>query len=144
MKFSVMPLIGLAEGYTQIPAANVEVSDIPQPENGKENAVDGDLSTRWSAEGSQWLRLDLGAVKDVSVVTMAFYSGVGRVSYFDIQVSADGKKWEKVYSGESSGVTDGYESYFIGSHKARYIKVQGTGNSTSGWNSYSEVQAYGR
>lgn len=144
VKFSVMPLIGLAEGYTQIPAANVEVSDIPQPENGKENAVDGDLSTRWSAEGSQWLRLDLGAVKDVSVVTMAFYSGVGRVSYFDIQVSADGKKWEKVYSGESSGVTDGYESYFIGSHKARYIKVQGTGNSTSGWNSYSEVQAYGR
>lgn len=143
VKFNVMPLMGLPEGYTQYQAVKVSASAEPQPENPKENAIDGDINTRWSADGAQWLQIDLGEVKPVSVVTMAFYSGIGRVSYFDIMVSQDGQNWETVYSGESSGVTDDYESYFIGEQQARYIRVSGTGNSSNTWNSYSELQAFG-
>ena len=144
VRFNVLPIMGLPEEFERIPTKVITVSDEPQPENGKENINDGDLKTRWSAENEQWIQLDLGEEKDVSVVTMAFYMGSVRVSYYTIQVSVDGKNWKDVYSGESSGISEDYESYYIGEQKARYIRVKGYGNSSNSWNSYSEIYAYGR
>src|SRR5439155_7255870 len=55
------------------------------------NAVDNNLSTRWSANGDgQWLRLDMGSTKTLGYVTIAWYSGNTRASKFDLQVSMDG------------------------------------------------------
>lgn len=143
--FKVQPYIGQPEGYQKYDIKNVTVSAEPQKENPKENAADGFLDTRWSSDGdNEWIQADLGSVKDISVVTLAFYSGKQRVTYFDILISEDGKKWSTVFSGESSGMTDGYESYFIGSKKARYVKINCFGNSLNKWNSLSEIEIYGK
>lgn len=143
--FKVQPYMGQPEGYKKHEIKAVSVSSEPQEENPKASAIDGRLDTRWSAEGiNEWIKVDLGEVKDVNVVTLAFYSGTKRVTYFDIQLSADGKNWTTVFSGESSGLTDDYESYFAGEHKARYIKMNCSGNSINYWNSFSEIEIYGK
>ena len=142
--FRVLPLMGRPESRTKLDIKKVEVSSEPQEENPKGNAIDGDLTTRWSGEGyNEWIQVDLGAVKPVEVVTLAFYSGKTRVTYFDIQISKDGKNWIRVYNGESSGITDDYESYFLGAQEARYIRMNSFGNSINAWNSYSEIEVYG-
>lgn len=144
ISFAVLPLIGKAEGYTQLTVQSVMASDEPQPENPKENVLDGDADTRWSANGTQWIQLDMGSVQEFSAITMAFYLGTRRVTYFDIEVSEDGKSWSRVYSGESGGTTDGFETYFVGDQRARYIRVTGYGNSSNSWTSFNEIQIYGR
>ena len=136
--------MGRPEGYQKHDIRSLEVSSEPQEANPKAHAIDGNLQTRWSADGyNEWMLADLGEVKEVNVITFAFYSGSSRVTYFNIQISADGKNWTTVHSGESSGVTDDYESVFVGDHKARYVKINSFGNSVNAWNSYSEFEVYG-
>ena len=121
----------------------VTASDEPQPENNKDNVVDGDFNTRWSADGNGvWLQLDLGEVKNVEVLGVAFYLGDQRFSYYDVQVSEDGETFEDVTSVASSGATLDYEYTEIG-RKARYIRIVGNGTSEGTWFSVTEVKVLG-
>ena len=53
------------------------------------NAVDNNLSTRWSGCGDgAWLQLDLGTVRSVGSVSIAFYNGNMRKTTFDLQLSS--------------------------------------------------------
>ena len=117
-------------------------SEEPQEANPKEAAVDGDLSTRWSAEGDQWLQLDLGEVKTVGYAEVAFANGDARTASFDLLVSADGESWKTVYAGESSGKTLQMEAYPLKNEQARYVRVLGHGNSSNRWNSITEVNVH--
>jgi hypothetical protein len=90
--------------------------------NVPENTLDNDLSTRWSAEGDgQWIRYDLGELKYISDIDIAFYQGNTRTEKFNLGISKDRLKWELVYSGESSGKTSSAEKYNV-SKEARYVK----------------------
>ncbi len=104
------------------------------------NASDWSLSTRWSSEGQgKWLMYDMGEEVTFSKVMIAYYRGAERQSYFDIQVSNDGVNWNTVYAdGVSSGKTDQFESFDVGSVTARYIRYVGYENSLDTWNSVSE------
>ena len=127
-----------------ISVADVAESETQQPENPASAAVDGNMATRWSCQGDQWLQLDLGTVKKTNYVAIAFYMGTVRESYFDIEVSNDEKTWTTVYTGHSSGISDDMEVFNIGDTECRYVRIHGKGNSTNGWNSYTEVQVYGK
>lgn len=108
-----------------------------------ENTRDDDLDTRWSAEGGQWIEYDLGELKPVNAVSIAFYQGTERYSYFDIALSQDGVNWNTVYSGRSSGQTSDHETFSFSAADARHVRINGYGNSVNGWNSYLEVGIYG-
>jgi hypothetical protein len=111
--------------------------------NVPENTLDGDYSTRWSAEGDgQWIQYDLGAVTDLRSVSVAWYSGNLRTETFDIAVSQDGQSWTTTFSGKSSGKTWNLENYDIGAVSARYVRIIGHGNSSSMWNSIAETRIY--
>lgn len=145
LSFKVQPLMGLPEGYNKFEVKNVSVSSQPQEQNPKEAAIDGNINTRWSAEGeNEWIAVDLGSKQTISTITLSFYQGTKRVTYFDIEVSADGTNYTKVFSGESSGLTDDYETYFVGEHTVRYIRINSRGNSANKWNSFNEIQIYGK
>ncbi len=118
---------------------NVEASDEPQPENSKENTIDGDLSTRWSAEGEQWIMYELREELLINQVQLAWMSGDERKSYFDIEVSTDGSSWTEVFSGENSGETIELETYSFEEIPAKYVRIIGHGNSENNWNSLTEV-----
>lgn len=113
----------------------------PQPENPASAAIDGNLNTRWSAEGAGYfITFDLGRERDISKMYTAWFSGNTRTTKFDVELSVDGETWIKQFSGSSSGSTSDFEEVPHVSGKARYVKLTGYGNSSNGWNSLSEVK----
>ena len=76
-------------------------------------------------------------------IAIAFYSGSTRYTYFDMQVSEDGKNWTTVSVNESCGVSDDFEYFDLGGVKAKYVRYKGYGNTVNGWNSVTEVQILG-
>ena len=108
------------------------------------NSLDGQLATRWSALGNgQWIQYNLQAQRMVGHVKIAWHNGSSRRSRFDIQVSADGKAFTTVYSGQSSGTTNALETYDFTDVSARHVRILGHGNSSNLWNSVTEAQVYG-
>jgi beta-glucanase (GH16 family) len=113
------------------------------------NAVDNNVSTRWSASGDgQWLRLDLGSVRAVSHVRVAAYQGNLRRNRFDIQVSSDNATWTTVLAGaETSGTSTAEQTFDFANVNARYVRYVGHGatlnaGGTSAWNSVSEISVF--
>jgi len=133
------------EGLTERNIVKIDASDEPQPENPVVASYDRDLSTRWSAEGSQNLILDLGHVTDFDKVVMAFMSGDSRHYNLKMFVSADGIEYTEVFSGTSGGKTNDYEVFDIGLQNARFVRIEGNGytgvdgKSKGLWNSWTEV-----
>jgi hypothetical protein len=129
----------------QLAVAGVSASEFQDP-NVPANTLDGDLGTRWSAYGDpQWIRYDLGDVKTVSLVKVAWYRGDTRKATFDVEVSSDGSAWTPVLSGaQSSGNSLELETYDFADTSARYVRIVGHGNSSNTWNSITDAQIHGQ
>ncbi len=111
-----------------------------QAGNTPQNTLDGSLATRWSQDGSaQWIAYQLPSTVILDHVAIAFYSGDIRRSFFDLQLSVDGVAWTTVYSGASSGLGLGLETFSFPARLARHVRYMGYGNSVSIWNSLTEV-----
>jgi hypothetical protein len=134
--------IGSSAGKLALMATTVTAS--AHDGNLPANSVDGNLATRWSAQGDgQWIQYDLQAQKMVSLVKLAWHNGGSRKSRFEIQVSNDGKVFTTVFSGTSSGTTAAAETYDFTDVPARFVRVLGHGNSANLWNSITETQVHG-
>ena len=113
--------------------------------NVPQNTLDGNLSTRWSANGDgQYITYDLGASQTVSSVKIAFHQGTTRVSKFDILTSTDGTNWTQVYTGQSSGTTNSLQQFSFTGTSARYVRIVGHMNTVNTWNSITEVSIMGK
>lgn len=112
--------------------------------NVADNAFDGDLNTRWSANGSgETMTIYLGDKYLVSDIQVAFFKGDTRQTSIIIEVSENTTNWTQVYDGISSGDTLSLEEVFTGSIDARYVRITGLGNTSNSWNSITEVQIKG-
>jgi hypothetical protein len=108
------------------------------------NVLDGNLYTRWSCSGvGCWIRADLGAVKSVTDVTVAWYVGNTRVNNYVISVSNDDVTYTQVLSGKSSGTTVQPEAYSFAARSARYVRLTVNGNTSNTWASVTELRVYG-
>ncbi|OEF25562.1 polysaccharide lyase family 7 protein [Vibrio rumoiensis] len=111
--------------------------------HGPSNAIDNNYGaeSRWSSNGQgKAIIFNLGVVANVKEMSVAWYNGNSRNSYFDIETSANGTDWNNVYSGGvSSGSNSGLETYDIADSDAQYVKVIGQGNSVNTWNSMVEA-----
>lgn len=106
-----------------------------------ENVLDGDLGTRWSAEGNeQWLQFDLREPKILKAVEIAFLQGDRRNTLFVLQASADGAEWQTLFEGQSGGKSAALEHFAFSPVRARYVRYLGFGNSDNAWNSLTEVR----
>ena len=94
----------------KLEVSKVEASDSQIP-NVPENTLDGDVNTRWSAQGEQEIIYDLAGVQRVKYISLAFMRGNVRTANFDLFLSRDGNDWTKVLSGQSSGLTEDLETY---------------------------------
>ncbi|GGG06508.1 discoidin domain-containing protein [Paenibacillus aceti] len=141
--YKLVPLNGEEERLSELPVVAISAS-ASQAEQGntEDKAIDGDLNTYWGAEGDQWIRLDLGEVKTVNSVGIAFIRGNERSFKYDIETSVDGQIWYKAYSGQSSGESLDIEKTYVRQHEAQYIRITGHGNSVNQWNSYAEIRVY--
>lgn len=130
---------------TPCPAGIKVTASGNQSGNTPANTIDNSLSSRWSQAGiGQWIRYDLGAEKPVEAVDLAFYAGLERISYFEVQVSVDGTNYTTVLSDcRTSGQTNEMERYaFPEPQQARYVRIMCNGNSQGGdnWNSITEAR----
>lgn len=158
---TVMVAAGL--GLGAVPAASAapaealtvdRVTATSSDGNLPEFTIDGDLTTRWSANTTdpadpESITWDLGSVQTVGYLGLAWHSGDQRSAFFDIQVSSDGSTWTTVTAeAASSGTTIDLEPVELGvapatGLSARYLRYVGFGNSGgSGWNSITEARIY--
>ncbi len=111
--------------------------------NVAENTIDGDFATRWSAEGEQWIRYDLGESRELSQISIGFFQSAIRSTIFRIEGSDDGETWSTLFNGQSSSRFTELEPFTLDDAAARYIRISGSGNTINRWNSMTEVVIYG-
>ncbi len=115
-----------------------------QAGNPPNHTTDGDFQTRWSAALTPaWAIYDLGSAQPIETVKIAWFKGNERTNGFELAVSQDKQNWQGVYQGKSSGNTRDLETVTIGRQNARYLRLQGYGNSNQTsfmWNSITELE----
>jgi hypothetical protein len=104
------------------------------------NAVDGNLTTRWSSAFSdpQWLEVDLGAVYHIHQVVLYWENAFATA--FKIQASGNGSTWTDLYP-RIAGY-EGKQSIEV-SGTARYVRMYGTHRSTGYGYSLYEFKVFG-
>lgn len=151
IRFNVPPASLADEGYTELDIREVTALSVPQPANYPKNTLDNDFETRFSCDNPTWICYDLGEVKEINYVSIAFYNGSARRNKFVVEVSDDGSNFSTVWDGMSSGTTDSLENYNLGTTRGRYIRISALGlinngstELTAGWFSPTEFKAYNK
>lgn len=147
LNFDDKPIVGLPKNARRVGIAKVSASSYQKDSSYigyPEYATDGDMATRWSADGEQWIMLELEEPATVNYISIAYFNGAARRGLFDAELSEDGVNWTPAYSGESSGNTADYESYSVYPTKAKYVRIKGHGNSINGWNSITEIAVFAK
>jgi hypothetical protein len=116
-----------------------------------ENTIDDDLSTRWWADGrangdadaGPWVVWQLADVTPLTEARLAFHEGGrGGLTSFHLETSLDGRTWQRVMTGTSSG-TDGLQRFGFDETEAAYVRYVGEGREDSDWNSVRLVRLIG-
>ncbi len=108
------------------------------------NTLDDRLDTRWSSLGKgSWIDYDLGSVRTLTGVAIAWHSGNLRASNFSLSVSSDGMNYTSVYTGKSSGTTTAAETYSFPARTARRLRIYVNGNTLNDWASIVETRVCG-
>jgi fibronectin type 3 domain-containing protein len=104
------------------------------------NAVDGNMTTRWSSASSdpQWLEVDLGATHTITKVVLDWEAAYATA--FQIQTSTDGTNWTTIYSTTTG--TGGTQTLSV-TGSGRYVRMYGTTRATGYGYSLWEFQVYG-
>ncbi|WP_078901391.1 discoidin domain-containing protein [Actinacidiphila yeochonensis] len=104
------------------------------------NAVDGDISTRWSSGFSdpQWLQVDLGQSYNLTHASLTWEAAAA--SAYQLQVSPDGTNWTTVYT-NSNSPQDLQDTAL--STTGRYVRVYATGRASQYGDSLYELGLYG-
>jgi hypothetical protein len=110
--------------------------------NAPERMLDGDLSTRWSANGDgAYAIFDMGNSQTFSGVRAAFHKGNERKTSFSLEASVDGSTWTPVLDKvTSAGISLTHQRFDFKPLKARYFKYVGHGNTSNTWNSVLEFE----
>src|SRR5579859_4371614 len=117
-------------------ASSLENSSFPAS-----NAVDGNLSTRWSSAFSdpQWLQVDLGSTQSICQVTLVWETAFGKA--FQIQTSPDAATWTTIFSTTTG--TGGTQTLSGLSGSGRFIRMFGTVRGTQFGYSLFEFEVFG-
>ncbi|WNG44068.1 serine/threonine protein phosphatase [Archangium minus] len=108
------------------------------------NALDDNLSTRWSGPGKgAWLTLDLGSSQSLAGAAIAWHQGDQRQNHFTLSTSEDGTTFSQAYAADSALTTAAQTYRFTGTRKARYLRVTVNGNTVNDWASISEARVCG-
>ena len=105
---------------------------------------DGNGDTRWSSSfaANQWWQVDLGAVKAVNAVEIAFCAWAWP-SVYTISTSTDGSNWDVVVN-DTLGASGGKTRYrTFAERTARYVRITGVERGTSFGTSIIEAKVFG-
>lgn len=116
------------------------------------NLIDGDLNSYWVSNASkrkpndtrtpQSIDFDLGSIKAVNRVDIAWTQGLSRADYLRVHVSEDNVNWTEVLRTVSSATTNALETYYFDASPARFVRVIGFTNSVSRDTQISEIALF--
>lgn len=140
IKYSLLKTPEDVFGMSRNVVYDLQVSSTPEEANVGPNMLDGDLSTRWAGQGiGEWAVFDLGSVKPIDAIGIAYEWGDERKYSFSVEVSEDGNYYTEVYSGANSGTTEEMELMKLNARvNARYVRFVGGGNTVNTWNGVRE------
>jgi|GEM_PF-3832655 len=131
----------------------ISASHTPEVENPPENTRDGDLATRWAADGACWIMYEFSNPIDISAVYIALWTKKPtedtRMLDIAVEVSEDGENFYTIHDGLAGGTTFGEENAMQEfklpkSAAVSAIRINGRGNTseseaTAVWTSILEV-----
>ncbi|TDU88982.1 hexosaminidase [Kribbella voronezhensis] len=119
----------------------VTASSIETPSLVAANAVDSELSTRWSSgySDNQWITVDLGAAVPIERVKLRWESAYGKG--YQIQVSNDNATWTTSYT--TTAGDGGIDDLTGLTGTGRYVRMQGIARGTTYGYSLYEFEVYG-
>jgi F5/8 type C domain len=108
------------------------------------NAIDGNLSTRFSTDAyqatGQWFQVNLGSSQTFNQIEMNSGGSSGDYAAgYNVEVSTNGTSFTSVATGTG---TSSPETVTFTAQTAQYIRVVLTANSTTSWWSIAEFTAY--
>lgn len=121
------------------------VSILTEPQNGPDNLFDNDFISYCvlyvkNEEQPEYMEFDLGEVKMVEKLALAFRDATTRTTYFDVRVSSDGASFETVIPKRGSNGDTNELQYFDINKEARYVRVYGYSNTfNKKWVSITEA-----
>lgn len=105
------------------------------------NAVDGNMSTRWSSDydDPQWIEVDLEAIYRLFELEITWENAYA--SEYMVLTSIDNVHWDTVFvTTEGNG---GNESIPLSNTASRFVKIEGLTRATEYGYSIFEIEAYG-
>jgi mannan endo-1,4-beta-mannosidase len=119
----------------------VQASGVEKDGMEAENAVDGDMNTRWASQVGDpgWIYVDLG--QETEITRVIIYWEAAYSKQYQIQVSNDANSWQDIYSDYNA---DGGTDDISVSGSGRYVRINGNQRVESGWpHSLWEFAVYG-
>ena len=103
------------------------------------NVLDENPLTYWYSNGPKiaqprkdlMLDFDLGSVKQVNRIDIAWRDGDAEQNQFAVWLSNDGSTWRRVLTRFSSGTTLNYESHYFTGGPARYVRLNPFGSNAA-------------
>lgn len=108
------------------------------------NAFDGSTSTRWTSNGiGEYLDIDLGESNTVDYIKVAHHKATSRTYEFKVYTrTSTSNSWDQVGS-KTSESSDSLQTYDLSNSTARYVKIEGNGNTSNNWTDITEVEIWG-
>lgn len=149
--FLLMSVVGSSTAFAQT-FESVDSGDFGNSHRNypSTNAVDGNtaFSSRWASQftgGSANLWVDLGSVKSVDDIGVAWGRGSSRSYEFEVWGrSGTSGSWTKIFDDRSSGNKTDIEQYNVTDMDARFVRVKVFSNSSNtNWANITEFEVYG-
>jgi hypothetical protein len=143
-KIDEVRISSVARGANEFVFQNVSVLEASSYESGTtnypQNTLDGNLGSRWSAQGDgQYITYDLGRVQLVQSIDLAFYQpSTIRTNWFDVLLSNDNIAWRYALT-NASGTNATLANFDFTDWPARYVRFVGHLNSQNNYNSLTEA-----
>ena len=108
------------------------------------NVNDQNINTVWTMEAlPAWIKMDLGAVKRISYLRIAWTRGNERTVGFNIETSEDNITFTQRLNKTSTGLTEEFEQYDFTDINGRYVMVNILTNSQKNTASIREIEVWG-
>ena len=134
-----------AQTPTQISNSTIKASASSNDGHLPAFTLDNSLApnSRWSAQGDgQWITYDIGSVKTLAHMNIAFHQGDIRKTNIEIKTSTDLSNWKTAFSGYNPSSTLSFQRFDLKASQGRYVRIIGHGNTNNNWNSITEVQLF--
>lgn len=120
-------------------------SNVTTEQSRPQSVVDNTPYTRWSSTGPAWIVFDFGRPQVVQHAEINWSYMRSSSSEFSLETSADGRTWKPAFKGfvKTTGAMQ-WSSWQVAPTTTRYVRLNVTGDPTTGISMIEEVAFFGK